>query len=156
VTIEGERASGSAYLGGVDLLATLGRTESTAVHLQSFEWLDGTAPVTADTGSFTLTGLCREGGTRLIDPEGSVAIRSVVPNPGRDKVVITYDLNEPGRHSMRVYDATGREVRRLFDGTMIPGTYRRAADLRTMASGLYWIELRTPTVRIVRRLAVRH
>jgi leucyl aminopeptidase len=64
------------------------------------------------------------------------------PNPFNPETVIRYDLPEPGHVTLTVYDALGREVERLFDGTRDAGTYRARWNAAGRASGVYFCRLR--------------
>ena len=156
IVIEGEREAGADLLATVKMIATLGKVEVSDITLHSFEWLDASSAIAIDTahGTFTLTGLCREGGVRLFDPEGEVAIKSVSPNPSRDVVEVRYSLSEPGVTRMRIVDLKGATVREVFDGMMVPGSYVVGLDVGAVASGSYYIVLETPTVRVSERVEV--
>ena len=149
VEIQGERGPGE-LLARVELTATLGRAEETELLLHSFEWIDPVAPVSIDTihGTFRLEGLCRDGGVRLFDPEGVIAIRGVAPNPTSGEMTVRYSLSEHGEHSMRILDANGREVLLLFSGPFVPGVYELQVPVDDLAAGRYWLTLQTPTLAV--------
>jgi hypothetical protein len=50
-----------------------------------------------------------------------VALRGFVPNPFNPRTVVYYDLPEPGRASVRVFNANGQLVRTLVDEEMPAG-----------------------------------
>jgi hypothetical protein len=50
-----------------------------------------------------------------------VALRGVVPNPFNPRTVVYYDLPEPGRALLRVFNANGQLVRTLVDEEMPAG-----------------------------------
>ena len=156
VTIEGDRVGPLTLRGGVDLTATLGRAESTPLTLRSFTWLDPDYEVATERrdGLFTLEGLCRDGGVRLFNPEGRIAIRSVTPNPVSGRMTIEYELSESGSTRLAMVDLQGREVGVIFDGPFIPGGYRLSFDARSIPSGTYWLVLTTPTLRVSERVEV--
>lgn len=156
VEMEGERLPGNPVLAAVDLTATLGRTERTSLRLVSFEWLDAAAAVRIDTvhGEFALEGLCRDGGTRLYDPNGEIAIKSIKPNPVRSGARVLYSLLESGPHRLRMIDLSGQEVREVFSGPMVPGSYELDLPLDNVSSGLYYLVLETPSVIVTERMEV--
>ena len=156
IVIEGERVPGDDLLATVKMIATLGKVEVSDITLHSFEWLDAASEIMIDTmhGSFTLTGLCREGGVRLFDPEGEVAIKSVSPNPSRDIVEVRYGLSEAGETRMRIVDLKGATVREVFDGVMVPGSYVVALDVSGMSSSGYYLLLETPTIVVTRSIEI--
>ncbi|MEM1054894.1 MAG: DUF1501 domain-containing protein [Bacteroidota bacterium] len=78
------------------------------------------------------------------------------PNPLRDRAEIAYRLPEAGTATLTAYDATGRLVARLAEGTHTPGEHRAAFDASRLASGIYVLRLETPSgARTVRATVVR-
>ena len=59
------------------------------------------------------------------------------PNPFNPSTEIRFALPEASPVSLVVYDVTGREVARLVDGPMPPGTHRVTFDASRLPSGLY-------------------
>lgn len=127
----------------------LGRQERSSIDLRAVSFVS-TAPIAVETtgSEAILLGLCREGGTRLFDPTGTIAIRRVIPNPARSTLTVDYELSESGDHTMTIVDATGRRVAFIFSGPFVPGRYRRTIDVGTLPSGRYHLVLETPTVRV--------
>ncbi len=156
VELQGQRAQGNNLLARLALKATLGRMESTPLRIVSFEWIDANTNVPTQTtdGSFTLHGLCRDGGVRLYDPNGEIAIKSVSPNPSSGDVRIVYSLSESGEHRLRVVDLTGREVRTVFAGAFVPGEYAVQVGVGELSSGTYYLLLETPTTRVTKEMQV--
>ncbi len=101
---------------------------------------------------------------KLLTAWGDVKRRQLLPNypnPFNPETWIPFDLAGSGRVEVTVYDDLGRVVRRVDLGHMAAGVYRardRAAywDGRNdagepVASGAYFIELRTDAIRQTRR-----
>ncbi len=79
----------------------------------------------------------------------SLAFR-VDPNPGRGVAGLAFALPRAGNVTLRVFDATGREVSRSVWPGLAPGTYLRAWEARGVSgrmlpSGAYWLRLVTPS-----------
>ena len=79
------------------------------------------------------------------------------PNPFNPTSTIRYDLPEAARVALAIYDVMGREVARLVDGNMEPGTHSvewnghdRAG--RVLPSGVYIVHLATPQYRLSIRM----
>ena len=69
----------------------------------------------------------------------------VVPNPSRAGARIGLNVRSPGRVTIRIYDAAGRVVRSLFDGSRLGGPVEVEWDGRDasgvpVASGVYFVE----------------
>lgn len=85
--------------------------------------------------------------TRLFDP---------VPNPFNPKATLAFELAEPGKVTVRVFDVTGRRLRALADEAMPAGRYDLTWDGRDdagaeLASGVYFIQMRAGRYAGVRK-----
>lgn len=88
---------------------------------------------------------------------GRVRLDQNWPNPLNGGTTIRYDLEQPGRVRLRVFDAAGRLVRTLADGHAPAGAHTRAWDGRddggrATASGIYFYELDVDGHRESRKL----
>jgi hypothetical protein len=68
------------------------------------------------------------------------------PNPSTGSTRIAFDLGQPGRVRLRIYDAAGRLVRQLADGPVSAGSHFKVWDGNdargtSVASGIYYYEL---------------
>jgi len=133
--------------------AMLGDALSTPLTLDDVAPVGGKAVVARIPGSFTLTDLCAEGGTRLLST-GSFSLKPARPNPAVSLAEIEYEIVEDGRVRLVVTDALGRRVTVLVDADMKAGRYVVPFDVSLLASGLYYYELRTPTQRLQRALRI--
>ncbi|MEZ4654862.1 MAG: FlgD immunoglobulin-like domain containing protein [Candidatus Eisenbacteria bacterium] len=95
------------------------------------------------------------------DADGTDRLPSLVlaPNPMRQNVRATFSLSTAGPASLTVYDAAGREVRRIFEGQMAGGIHRSSWDGSDahgvpVSRGIYYLRLVTheggSTARVVR------
>jgi hypothetical protein len=79
------------------------------------------------------------------------ALRQVVPNPSRGDAVVPYDLPEPARVRVEVFDVLGRRVATLVDADEDAGEHRVLFDTKAFAAGIYLIRAtmrpRTSNVR---------
>lgn len=81
------------------------------------------------------------------------------PNPVRGHVALALRLAKAGQAAIGVHDATGRLVRRLFDGYAEAGEMRlewdsRDANGRSVPPGLYFVSAAGEGSRAIARLAV--
>ncbi len=108
-----------------DLYAEVGSNE-----LIVTSWFSGTA-VAADTISFTVTGTG-------IDLEPSRVFNlAVSPNPVVTSAAVSFQLTEPGRTSVKIYDLTGRAVCSLVDSDLSAGLHSFEWSGEDQAAGLY-------------------
>lgn len=64
------------------------------------------------------------------------------PNPFRERATVAYEVAEKSNVSLVVYDALGRKVRTLVEGTRGPGRHKASFRARSLASGVYLFRLR--------------
>jgi Subtilase family len=88
-----------------------------------------------------------------------LALNQNTPNPFNPITTIAFELPQPGAVSLRVFDLRGRSVRLLRDENLPAGRYRSTWDGRddggrSVASGVYFYELRTGGERLVRKMGL--
>ena len=83
-----------------------------------------------------------------------VALLPPRPNPFRGTTTVPYRLAAPGRVSLRVFDALGREVATLVDGDRPAGAHAATFDGSGLAGGVYVVVLTGEGVRAARRVMV--
>jgi len=95
-----------------------------------------------------------EGGTPL-----SITLDAPVPNPSRDGVLLRIGMSSTRSATLRIYDASGRSVRVLVEGTLPGGTRTLRWDGRDergvpVSAGLYFLHLRAGDETRTRKLTV--
>ena len=83
----------------------------------------------------------------------------VYPNPIRLRSIVVYELEEPSHLRLAVYDVGGRQIAILFEGFQNSGQYSRVwngrdAAGRQLPAGMYYLELRSESRTVVRKLVV--
>lgn len=93
-------------------------------------------------------------GQRHTPPSGEqgTTLGQNFPNPFSVSTILTYHVNSPDRVSLELYDALGRRIRTLEEGTRAPGTYRVRLDGAALPRGLYVVKMRTGQEEEVRRI----
>jgi hypothetical protein len=71
------------------------------------------------------------------------ALRQNYPNPFNPTTTISYELQQPARVEIKVYDALGSLVETLYAGAKQPGTHRLTWNAANHASGVYFARLQT-------------
>ncbi|GBD02543.1 hypothetical protein HRbin18_02289 [bacterium HR18] len=82
------------------------------------------------------------------------ALYTGYPNPFAHATNIRYDVAEPSRVIIKIYDVTGREVAELVHRDHLPGTYTVQWRPEGLASGLYYCQLNAGTFQAVRTLVL--
>jgi hypothetical protein len=156
VRFSGTRRDTSGTIAEVELIVLLGNAETTPLSIESFRWLDGSDTVTtrSDSGTFRLDGICRIGGTRLVNTDGDVVLRPVRPSRGSDNIEIEYALAEDGHTTLEIVDMQGRVVQTLVNGAVHAGRYTATTYVGSLGSGRYLVVLRTPTLVATRDMEV--
>jgi len=84
---------------------------------------------------------------KLSSPEVSVAvpteftIKQNFPNPFNPSTTISYDLPLNGHVSVVIYNITGQEIEKLFDGVQEAGSYQVIWNASDLASGIYFYRI---------------
>jgi flagellar hook assembly protein FlgD len=83
----------------------------------------------------------------------------VYPNPSSGDTRIDYQLEAPGPVVLAVYDVLGRRLRTLVDGEQPAGRHTvawdgRQADGSPVASGTYFVRMRTGTYASTQRVSL--
>jgi hypothetical protein len=153
ITMSGALPAGitSGELARIGFIAALGDSEKIALQLTKVTWMnpggiDTTVATTLGNGTFTLTGLCTNGGTRLVQA-GSAGLKAITPNPADDQLRIDYDLLVDCHARITLTDMLGRTIIELLDGDQPHGSHSVACDASRLSAGLYLIVLETPDGR---------
>ena len=129
----------------LDCIAGLGNAESTPLTIRQFTWTNAKVTTTTLNGSFTSTGICREGGTRLLKIPLSAQLFQNFPNPFSlqhdHSTTIQFSIHDESHVVLKMYDIFGREAATLVDAQLAMGLHTiqlRPIQLRTpIGTGLY-------------------
>jgi len=96
------------------------------------------------------------------EPTGKLvtSVFEVGPNPVTGATRVSYALARAGAASLNIYDATGRQVRKLVAGTLKAGAYAvswdgRDTDGRLVPAGVYYVRLSADRASTARVTVVR-
>jgi subtilisin family serine protease len=84
--------------------------------------------------------------TNSIDDEflpKDISILSVYPNPFNPTTIIRFNVETTHESQLRIYDINGRLVETLVDGIVNPGEYIIEWNASDVASGIYFLRLKT-------------
>jgi hypothetical protein len=86
---------------------------------------------------------------------------TVAPNPVSGRAQLVWQVPQPGRVRLSVYDASGRLVRTLLNTELSAGRYQAVWDLtddagRKLANGIYLYRLETPDRTITTKAVLMH
>ncbi len=77
-------------------------------------------------------------------PISTFALYPTYPNPFNAQTTVRFEIGEAARVQLDIFDVSGRRVRRLFEGSLQPGSYNYIWDGRDdrnegVASGVYFL-----------------
>jgi hypothetical protein len=76
------------------------------------------------------------------------------PNPFNPITVIPYSIQNRVHVSLDVYNVLGQRVARLVDGVMDPGEYKSTLNVHSLASGIYFYQLKAGTFNKTRKMVI--
>jgi hypothetical protein len=133
----------------------LGNDSASALEIIDAAPVDGPMRIESSAGRFTLLGICREGGPRLVNPIERARI-AFKPNPVTSLLELEFEIHEHAEARVTLVDLYGREVRRLVDESLDAGTYNVTSDMTSVPSGTYTLVLSTDAEHLTRSLVIAH
>lgn len=128
----------------VSYRAMLGSSMKSQIYLQDIKTNNVFNKILSRTGTFKLNGVCVEGGPRLITSSGSVQISSILPNPAKDDIDISYETIEKGISRLLLVNESGTVVRTFIEKEIPTGIHCDSYNLYGLPNGTYYIVLETP------------
>ncbi len=133
----------------------LGNSENCKLILSNAETVGGTAEIQVIDGTFTLLGICEEGGTRLLNPYNKAGIGSISPNPAENLISIELSLTEFGNTELSLYNLLGEKVLTIYSESVSQKSKVEVnSDISKIGSGQYLLIFQTPTYTETRRLLI--
>ncbi|NIR95726.1 MAG: T9SS type A sorting domain-containing protein [Gammaproteobacteria bacterium] len=71
----------------------------------------------------------------------SYALNQNFPNPFNPSTAITFDMAQPGRAVLKIYNLIGQEIVTLIDGNLEAGRHKVDFDASNLSSGIYLYRL---------------
>lgn len=103
--------------------------------------------ITKVDGYFKLTGLCYQGGARLLNPSGQINLSLIKPNPSNDEIEIEYETIENGITRITLINSKSDKIIVLSEKDETVGKHTLVYNLKDLVSGLYFINMETATSR---------
>ena len=88
--------------------------------------------------------------TLVAEPIGRTVLSplTVYPNPAQEKVTVSFTLPQTQQATVKVYDSQGKSITTLFQGEVKANqAYEIKWQANDISSGLYFLQLQTPTLR---------
>jgi hypothetical protein len=150
IEIEGQ-LSGVSQIATVPMKVGLGTAVKSGLVVTEFQLYDANGDsvdyeIEPGVGEFNILGICEEGGTRLINPNGEKVGLRVAQNKLNTSATIYLDLIESGQTDLVIYDQLGNAIETAYSGTPSTGSKELSLDLSNYTNGRYYIKLTTPTI----------
>jgi hypothetical protein len=140
----------------LDFLVTLGNSVDTDLEFLNAGVYDYNLEVRTSDGYFSVSDICYEGGTRLIEGGETFSLAQNYPNPVDNTTSFQFTSIEKGIHTVAIYDFFGRKVTTIFKRSIENDQLIDfEVDLTNLNSGIYYYELQTPSMTRRRKLIKR-
>ncbi|MBS1262033.1 MAG: hypothetical protein MAG453_01371 [Calditrichaeota bacterium] len=140
-----------APAGGYRLVGHIGPAVNDEFVTSSYAWSKAEGGATATAGGWVHSPWPGAGNaaatvTATAESElpGAYAVSDVYPNPFNPTAALSVTLPEPSELSVTVYDALGREVATLADGTHTAGRHEFVLDGSARTNGVYFVRATVP------------
>jgi WD40 repeat protein len=152
LTISGKFGT-SNEIAQIPVITGLGSVEETSVDIVDFILKDDAGnkvdyDYESESGTFKLLGICPEGGNRLMNPNGKIAISSVKPNPAEDNIEVELELVEKTGYTISIVNCNGQIVRNIIRTNTIRGLAIENIEISDLSSGVYNLILQTESERL--------
>jgi len=144
VNIPYNRQKAGETLTNIDFEVALGNAQGCELTLSNPKSNDNNAIIYAKSGTFTLLGVCEDGGARLINPELQAGIMSISPNPTNDNFNVEVSLIEAAPSELILLNSLGQQVMTILS-TTDTGKHTKSVNTDQLSTGIYYLQLRTAT-----------
>jgi WD40 repeat protein len=128
----------------IDFDVALGNAQGCELTLSNPKSNDNNAVIYAKSGTFSLLGICEDGGARLINPELQAGIMSISPNPTNDNFNVEVSLIEAAQSELILLNSLGQQVMTILS-TTDTGKHTKSVSTDQLSTGIYYLQLRTAT-----------
>ncbi len=132
-------------IGTISFIAMNGNAVETAIMIisEETEFIGNNLEAEYIDGKFIMTGLCNEGGPRLI-ADGEGAVQALVsPNPSSGIVDFTINIIEKSPYELALFNIVGDKVAVIRKGIDEPGIYHTLFNTEDLPNGQYFYRLET-------------
>ncbi len=145
----------SGLLTSVRCYVSLGANDSTIIRLKDSKPIDDNRYyMKEESGLFTLLGVCRQNGDRLIGNSGILKLEQNSPNPADRTTTISFTPIEKGLCELELYNIYGRKVAVLFREFVEPKEYSVTFDAAKYPIGIYFYILRTKSQSVLKKMLI--
>jgi len=136
--------------------------EGDSLYFRVYPYLDGGS---TSAGKYVLLQAVTLAGS-AIDPT-TIATESVpdlpsfvlhpsFPNPIRTVATVRYEMAEAAEVQIELFNVLGQRLRTLAEGIRVPGSYAISVDASELASGVYFLRMRSGEQALTQQVVVAH
>ncbi len=145
----------TGLLTSVRCRVSLGSSDSTLIMLKDSEPIDDNRYyMKEESGLFTLSGVCRQNGSRLIGNSGILRLKQNSPNPADRVTTISFTVIEKELCELELYNIYGRKMAVLFSEFVEPKEYSVTFDTADLPIGHYFYVLRTKSQTVLKKMLI--
>ena len=90
-----------------------------------------------------------------VESRGPIQMSHIIPNPTQDFAQIGFNVTEPMRLEVSLYDASGMFIKSLFAGQVEKNqTYTLDIQASALQSGVYQVHVNSNNVSVVKQFLV--
>ncbi|MCX6139672.1 MAG: hypothetical protein NTX15_02385 [Candidatus Kapabacteria bacterium] len=128
----------------LDLGTALGNDSTTLLRIVNVRGAADPTLIKRMDGSLLLSDICRSGGARYVNGNGTATLRARYADGGFDVSLITI---EDGIHSVLIVTPDGRVVYQ-HDASLHAGSHEIHCSAANVSDGVYYVVIRTPSITL--------
>jgi hypothetical protein len=107
-----------------------------------------------ESARFYVTGLCKDGGVRLFDPNGRIFLQTTSPSPAVGLTTIKFGVLESGKTELYITDMVGKNVKSLINKYLTPGSYEVTFNSDEIFPGIYTYILKSSNKILTKQMQI--
>lgn len=145
----------NGIFGNLDFKLALGMDSVSRLSIRNLRYEGaGKMILFAKNGEVKIASLCYEGGLRLFDGRGQIAIQDISPNPVVNSTNVSIELAEAAPTKIYVVDNSGKVVANLRNEYMDAGIHEVDLDISFLSPGSYYLIVKTEVDMIQTRFLI--
>ncbi len=108
--------------------------------------------------SFFMLAIVQSDGTsaskELLVGDSRIRLHEAFPNPAKDEMIISYELETSAMVRIEIYSADGKLVKKMDQSRQLPGQYQKRITTQNMPSGIYLYGIVTDKGKLMNKLTI--
>lgn len=139
--------TGIILLTEIDAEIVLGKRKTSKIYFDNLLLNYPGTRITGDTNYFNISGLCYEGGERIIGVhDNSQGIIDISPVPTRGNMTLKWAIIEKTNCEISITSISGKTCETILDRIVEPGIYEKEINLSRYSGGMYFVVFKTRAV----------